>query len=391
MKKTLLLTLIFLLAAGLTVAQSPADEAYIKAMTANDPCQRVQLLKEYINNYSGKGTQYENYAYANLCLTPCKTKSLQESLNYGEKALSMGGLDTMTKAQVLLTLAGGYASQGQNLDKARTYATQVIEIGKTEKNKEGANPATWNQFIGGGYYALGTAAEKAKDTASAVENYLTAYSIMKNPKILASVKKMGKDYADAKNYAEAEKVFRAVYNQTKAPSDALALGQLLNRAGKNEEALGFLKEAYNKKKTGGVAFSIAVILANKAKNDPSMVNEAVRYSLEAAFLNNSNSEQAMKMAESIFFTMNQDLKYNQTVLAIQNKAKELEELTQIFNERFGNKSVEELSERDKEKMRVMMGDIEAMKKEIEGLQKQQETAIAKFNQLVAETKRRLGK
>ncbi len=391
MKKALLLSLIFLLTGGLALAQNPADEAYIKAMTANDPCQRVQLLKEYINNYAGKGTQYENYAYANLCLTPCQSKSLQESLNYGEKAISIGGLDAMTKAQVLLTLAAGYASQGQNLDKARTYANQVIELANAEKNKEGANPAQWNQIIGGAHYALGTAAEKAKDTASAVDNYLKAYSILKNPNILASVKKMGKDYADAKNYAEAEKIFRAVYNLTKSPNDALVLGQLLNRAGKKDEALVFLKEAYNKQKSGEVAYSIALILANKAKNDPSVVDEAIRYCLEAALLENPNSEQAMKLAESLFFTMKKDLKYNETVLAIQNKVKELEELTRLFNERFGNKSEEELSAREKESIQIMRGDIEALEKEIESLKKQQDAAIAKFNQLIQETKRRLTK
>ncbi|MBC7362537.1 MAG: tetratricopeptide repeat protein [Candidatus Aminicenantes bacterium] len=391
MKKIYLLLLILVFTTGLALAQNPADEAYIKAMTTNDPCQRVQMLKEYIAKYAGKGTQYENYAYANLCLTPCQTKTLQDTITYGEKALSVGGLDDVTKCQVLLVLAGVYVHQGQNLDKARSYANQAIETAKANKNKEGANPEQWNKVMGAGYSILGSAAEKAKDTSSAVEAYLTAYSLLKDPKILGMVKKMGKEYYDAKNYAEAEKVFRAVYNLNKEPEVAVFLGQLLIRNNKNDEALALLKEAYSKKKSGEVAFSIAVILAKKAQTDPSAVNEAIRYSLEAAFLPNANSEQAMKMAEGLFFTMNKDLKYNETVLEIQNKVKELEELTQIFNERFGNKNEEELSERDKQKMKDMLAEIEAKKAEIEKLKKQQESAIAKFNQLVEETKRRLGK
>ncbi|MCR4396347.1 MAG: tetratricopeptide repeat protein [Candidatus Saccharicenans sp.] len=391
MKRTLLFILLIMLAAGAIWAQNPGDEAYIKAMTVQDNCEKVKLLKEFINQYAGKGSQYENYAYAYLCLLPCPSKSLQESLNYGEKALSVGGLDAEVKSSLIIFLANNYVNQGQNLDKARNYANQLIELGKTEKTKEGANPDKWNKIIAAGHYILGNAAEKAKDTATAVEAYLNAYALSKDKGIMVSLRKMGKSYAEAKNYAEAEKVYRAIYNQTKDPNDALVLGQLLNRAGKNEEALGLLKEAYNKKKTGEVAFSIAVILANKAKTDPTAVNEAVRYSLEAAFLPNPNSEQAMKMAEGLFFTMNKDLKYNETVLAIQSKVKELEELTKIFNERFGGKSEEELTDKDKKKMQEFQADIDAIQAEIDKLKKQQESAIAKFNQLVEETKRRLGK
>lgn len=391
MKRTLLLILLFLLAACAIWAQNPADEAYIKAMTVQDNCEKVKLLKDFINQYAGKGSQYENYAYAYLCLLPCPSKSLQESLNFGEKALSLGGLDTTVKSSLMIFLANNFIAQGQNLDKAKNYAGQLIELGKTEKTKEGAVPDKWNKIIAAGYYILGSAAEKAKDTATAVKAYLDAYTLSKDKSIMISLRKMGKTFADAKNYAEAEKVYRSIYNQTKDPNDARLLGQLLNRAGKNGEALSLLKEAYSKKRTGEVAFSIAVILANKAKTDPALVNEAVRYSLEAAFLPNPNSEQAMKMAESMFFTMNKDLKYNETVLAIQNKVKELEELTKIFNERFGGKNEEDLTDKDKKKMQEFQADIDTLQAEIDKLKKQQEAAIAKFNQLVEETKHRVGK
>jgi len=372
-------------------AQNPADEAYIKAMTVQDNCEKVKLLKDFINQYAGKGSQYENYAYAYLCLIQCPSKSLQESINYGEKALAAGGLDAEVRVSLMAYLANNYISRGQNLDKAKNYGHQLIEIGKAEKSKEGANPDKWNKIMAAGYYILGNAAEKSKDTAAAVNAYLSAYSISKDRNIMASVRKLGKTYVDAKNFAEAEKVYRAIYNQSKDPNDAILLGQLLNRAGKNDEALALLKEAYAKKKTGEVAFSIAVILANKAKTDPSVVNEAVRYSLEAAFLPNPNSEKAKEMAEGLFFTMNKDLKYNETVLAIQNKVRELDDLTKVFNERFGGKSEDELTDKDKKKIKEFQADIDALQAEIDKLKKQQEAAIAKFNQLMEETRRRLGK
>ncbi len=390
MKKIFLVIFTLSLLAGIALAQNPADEAYIKAMTVQDNCEKVKLLKEFLNKYAGKGSQYENYAYAYLCLLPCPSKTVQESIGYGEKALTMEGLDADVKSSLYIFLANNYINQGQNLDKARNYANQLIELAKAEKGKEGANQDKWNKIMAAGYFIIGSAAEKASNIQAALDAYMTAYSMSKDKNILVNLRKLGKSFADAQKYGEAEKIYRTIYDQTKDPNDAILLSQVLLKANKNDEALSLLKEAYAKKKDGEVAFSIAVILANKAKTDPSAVNDAIRYSLEAAFLSKKNSEQAMKMAEGLFFTMNKDLKYNETVLAIQNKAKELDELTKFFNERFGGKSEEELSEKDKKKMQEMMAEMDAMKAEIEKLKAQQNAAIAKFNQMIEETKRRLG-
>ncbi len=146
MKRTGLATLaLTLLLFSLLPAQNEADDAYIKAMTSNNPAQRIQLLKEYIAKYAGKGTKYENFAYANICLTPYQGKSPKETTDYGEKALAAGGLDDTTKCQVLVTLSSVYSETGQNLDKAKNYAIQVVEIAKANKEKE-TDPSAQNQW-----------------------------------------------------------------------------------------------------------------------------------------------------------------------------------------------------------------------------------------------------
>jgi len=85
MKRIQLLFFLLIAASSLALAQNPGDEAYIKAMQTSDPCQRVQLLKSYVTTYAGKGTTYENYAYANLCLTPSKPKRWKKQLTTGKK------------------------------------------------------------------------------------------------------------------------------------------------------------------------------------------------------------------------------------------------------------------------------------------------------------------
>ena len=90
--KRILMTVLLLavVTTGFLAAQNEADDAYVKAMTQSDPCQKVQALKAYVQKYAGKGTQYENFANVYLCLTPCPSQPAAEKIQYGEKALDHG-------------------------------------------------------------------------------------------------------------------------------------------------------------------------------------------------------------------------------------------------------------------------------------------------------------
>ena len=370
-------------------AQTECDDAYIQAMTAQTPAQRVQLLKDFISKCAGKGSQYENFAYANLFLldNPGQTTD-------GEKAISMGGFDDLTKCQVLVKLSAVYSQNGQNLDKAKSYAQQVIDAAKAAKSKEadasGASPAQWNQFIGAGHFALGQAQEKAKDYKGAVDSYASSYAILKNAQILTSIKKLGKTLYDAKAYGDAEKAFKAAYTATKDDAIAVIYAQSLYRNGKDAEALALFKEIYAKKKTGELAYNIGIIVAKEAKTNPAATNDAIRYLLEAAFTYPAQSKQAMQLAETLFFLNNKELRYNETVTEIQAKAKKIEGLTKNYNDKFGNKEEDDLSNTEKAEMESMMAEIEFENKELEKLQSAQNMAIAKFNKLLEDTKQRLG-
>jgi len=396
MKKTLVLATLLiplLLLPQLALSQtSEADEAYIKAMTAQTPAQRAQLLKDYLGKYAGKGTKYENFAYANLCLLAYPGKTEKETIDYGEKALSVGGLDDLTKTQVLLVLSGLYSKSGQNLDRAKSYANQAVEIGKANKDKGAAESsgAEWNKIIGAAYFTLGQAQEKNKETAAAIDSYVASYSLLKNPQILQTLKKLAKTQYDNKQFTEAEKTGRAIYNLTKDFESSVFLAKCLYRNGRNEEALKYFKEAYAKQRSGEIAYNIGLILAKEAQTNPAAVMEAITYLIEASFTYPSQAQQAMSMAESLFFTANKNLKYNETVQQLQELGKKIEELTNTYNSKFGNKEEENLSEAEKKEMKNLLAQIEEAKKAIEKLQAEQNMAIAQFNKLLEETKKKLG-
>jgi len=304
MKKAILLLAIVPLLVGPLAAQDACSDAYVKAMTAQSPAERAQLLKAFLTQCAGKGNQYENFANANLALQEYPGKTPADVTNFGEKALALGGLDDLTKCQLLLVLSSLYSKSGQNLEKAKSYASQVTETARAAKSKEteGAttSAAQWNQMIGAGFFALGQAREKGSDAKGAVDAYANSYAILKNPKILASIKKLGKTLYDAKNYAAAEAAFKAAYEATKDPEIGTIYAQAVYRSDKEGEALVLFKELYGKKKSGELAYNIGIILAKQAKTNPAISSEAIRYLLEARFTYPAQAKQSRGIAENLF-------------------------------------------------------------------------------------------
>ena len=384
MKRTVLIAgLIALVAAGSLFAQNEADDAYVKAMSQSDPCQKVQMLKAFLQKYSGRGSQYENFANAYICLLPCPTKPAAESIQYGEKALTMSGIDDSTKVQLLVALSGQYTQSGQNLDKAKARAGDLIALAKANKEKD-PNDAQWNKLIGAGYYLQGQADEKAKDMGGAADSYISSYAILKDPKIMAQIKKLAKTLYDAKQFAEAEKVFRSLYNHAKDSESALILGQTLYRNNKADEALTLFKEAYAKKKTGELAYNIGIILAKKAPQ------EAIDYLIEASFLYPAQSQNALGMAQNLFFTSSPDAKINDIINKIQEKQKKIDELTKSFNTKFTDKNEEDLTDAEKAEMKKILSDIDAVKAEIAKLQSSSSEMTAKWSRRMEDVKKKIG-
>jgi len=388
MKKTVWIALsLLVLAAPYLAAQSPADEEYVKAMQQTDGCQKIQLLKAWLGKYAGQGSQYEQFANAYICLTPCPSKNVAEAVQYGEKALTMSGLDDTTKVQLMSTVSALATSIGQT-DKAKAAAQQLIDLGQAKKS---ADPAQWTKIIGAGYYLQGQAAEKAKDWSGAAQSYIQSYGILKDPKIAAQLRKIGKSLYDSKQFDAAEKVYREFYASAKDAESAVLLGQTLYKSGKTDEALAIFKEAYAKKKTGELAYNIGIIVAKQAQTDPAKATEAINTLLEASFLYPAQSQNAMNMAQSLFFTATKDVKYNELVAKIQEHNKAIEEYTKTYNSKIEGKSEDDLSESDKKVMQKLLDAIEVEKEAIKKLEAEQKVYLDRFNQLVAQAKSRAGK
>ena len=383
MKRTLgtTVTLVFLLA-GLVAAQS-ADEDYLKAMQISDNCAKIQALEAYIAKYAGQGTTNEHWAYAYYCLTPCATKNAQKAAEYGEKALTMPGIDGQTKLGLLGTIPMHYQSAGQ-MDKAKAAAQKIIEYGKsTSDAKLGA------QLQAGGYELLGQFSEKTGDYGAAAANYITGYSIFKAPSISKALNTLAATLYKGQKFAEAEKVFRQFYAADQGPESASLLGQTLYKQGKVDEALAIYKEGYAKKKTGPLALNIAIILNGQVKDNPAKTNEAISALIEAAVLNPNQSKNLLGQAQNLFVGQDKDLA--SSYAKIEEHKKAIEEFTKTYNSKIEGKSEDDLSEADKRVLKKLEDNIKVEEQAIASIQAGQKGVLDKFNALVAQVRTRLGK
>jgi hypothetical protein len=98
----------------------------------------------------------------------------------------------------------------------------------------------------------------------------------------------------------------------------------------------------------------------------------------------------MQMAESLYFLSKKELKYNENVQALQQKSKKLETLTNTFNDKFGEKEEEDLSDSEKAEMESLLKQIDAEQEAIKKLEADTKAALQGFQQLLEKAKQRLG-
>jgi hypothetical protein len=382
MKKTIGIaaSLLFLSMAGFLAAQTP-DEEYLKAMQIKDPCQQAQALDAYITNFAGKGGQYDNYAY--YCLSGCATKNVDKAVSYGEKALTMPATDSDTKLKIYFTIPQLYAGAGQ-MDKAKAAVQRIIDLGKASNDA-----ATKARLQASGYVLLGQFAEKSGDYGAAASAYITAYGVLKDPSISKLLNSLAATLYKNQKYADAEKVFRQFYAADQGPESAALLGQTLYKEGKIDEALSVYKEAYARKRSASLAQNIAIILNQEVKSKPALKSEAINAFIEAAILIPSQSKMYLQAAQNLYISDSPDLAAINSKIGEHNKA--IEQLTATYNQKYGDKSVDELSASDKSTMQKLKDAIAAEQEAITGLQGQLKSVLDKFNQLVAQVRSKLGR
>lgn len=99
-----------------------------KAITEKDTKLRFEYLKEYEALYGKKKDKVARYLYLNLANAAYKLQNFDETIQYGEQALTFSETDPTNRLNVFFMLANSFKVTKNDMDKAQHYAQQTIEL-----------------------------------------------------------------------------------------------------------------------------------------------------------------------------------------------------------------------------------------------------------------------
>jgi len=126
------------------------DEMWRKAITEKDTRLRFEYLKEYEALYGDKKDKVTRYLYLNLANAAYKLQNFDETIQYGEQALTFDETDATNRLNVLFMLANAFKVTKKDIDKASHYAQLTIDLANEliKKREEiDRDPEAMQKFI----------------------------------------------------------------------------------------------------------------------------------------------------------------------------------------------------------------------------------------------------
>ncbi len=301
-KIIILLTMLLVVGSSVLFA---VDKEQVDSWTAlvgeKDLQVKIQKLEAYFNKYGAKEDRYSMYMYIHLAQTTYLLQQYEKTIQFGEKALTYPNIDASNKLPLYLYLANAYNLTKKDLDKAYSYAEQIIALATSLRSQSQSNSA-----IDIGYTApalrvqvqlLAAKTQDPQNALLALNKALEAFQMDKSDKsanfVLALSERMIKidKLEDAIRGVE-------VINANKPNADYhKMLGLWYHRLKNMPKAIENLKTSYQMKRNAKVAYDLGVLL-NQAQN----MDNALEYLAESHLLNDEKySPEALKLLEHLVF------------------------------------------------------------------------------------------
>jgi tetratricopeptide (TPR) repeat protein len=303
---------------------------YIRARQIININSQIQAFEAYLLKYPD--SEYHKYVYVLLAKDYLGVGNQLEAIKYAgkaEKFIHQLNLPELEMTVLYILLSADYLGR-QDKEKASVYADKVIQVAS------GKQEDVWKKLLA---------------SAQGIKNKTGVTPIKVSP-----IKRAGELY----------------------------------KAGKTDEALKIFRDEYKLKKDGAVAYNIGIILAQKAKADKMLVAEAVNYLLEASVLYPPKSQEAMKLAEGLFFGHYIDkdtgLNYNGLIQRAETLKSTLKKKTDEFNAKYSGKEENEV---DKKQMDSDQKALTDLGKNIKQLDSKIRKAVEDFNKVLAQARGRV--
>ncbi|MCX6557064.1 MAG: hypothetical protein NTW95_06475 [Candidatus Aminicenantes bacterium] len=281
-------------------------DAWIAIQSEKNLQARFDKLEEYYKTYGDKDERNAMYMYMNLADAAYLLQQFDKTIQYGEKTLLYKDLDPQNKLRIYLCLANAYNLTKKDMDKAYSYADQVIELAKTLRAENQSTTIDTNYTAPALRIQVQLLAAKPEDPQNAITAFnksLEAYQLDKSDKSANFVLVFSERMLKNQRVEDAIRGIEAV-NQNKPNAEYYKmLGMWYNRLKNSDKAVENLKASYQMKKNAKVAYDLGVLL-NKTD-----IDGAMDYLAEANLLNDEKySPDALKLLQHlVFFVKAKDL------------------------------------------------------------------------------------
>lgn len=297
----LIILIITLSLPGLLALDKEQTDAWIDLVGEKDLQVKMQKLEAYYNKYGAKEDRNSMYMYLQLAFTTYQLQQYEKTIQFGEKALTYKEIENSHKLQLNLYLANAYNLTKKDLDKAYSYAQQVIEIGNSLRTENQANSAIDVNFTAPALRVqvqlLSAKTEDPQNSLLALNKAIEAYHLDKSEKSANFVKALSEHMLKSSKIEEAIRGIE-VLNQDKPNADYYKLlGTWYARLKNNPKAIENFKASYSLKKNAQVAYNLGILL-----NQNQELDSALEYLAESHLLNDEKySPEALKLLEHLVF------------------------------------------------------------------------------------------
>lgn len=312
-KKIIVIIIMCVLVATGSLFADKRSDMWQKAITEKDPNLKYQYLQQYETEFGGKKDKLARYLYLNLCDTAFKLKKWDESIQYGEKALTFEEIEINNKIRVFTYLANAYRITKKDVEKAYHFASQTADLAQetitnTEKSSQDEASKKKNIDYYSHYYLAPSYRLQAlilydkdknnvQNLKEATAKASEAYKIDKSANSAKMVAGMAMNLSKKRANQEAINALELIIDKSKPEYNYVnLLANLYVRLKKMDKAAEYFELAYKAKRKPSLAQKIGQLVQK------TNMEKGLRYLAEAYVLQDmDNTTEAYRYLQHLYF------------------------------------------------------------------------------------------
>ena len=302
-KAAILIIAIMLLSFSLAFA---IDKEQVDTWTAlvgeKDLQVKLQKLESYYNKYGAKEDRYSMYMYVYLAQTSYLLQQYEKTIQFGEKALLYKEIDASNKLPLYLYLANAYNLTKQDLDKAYSYAEQIVTLANSLRSANTSHSVMDINYTAPALriqaqLLAAKAQEDPQKTIRALDKAIEAFNLDKSDKSANFVTHLSDYLSKNDRIEDAIRGLETLVAVNPNAGQSKLLGVWYARNKNIPKAIENFKASYAQKKNAQVAYNLGILL-----NQNLEIDAAIEYLAEAHLLNDEKySPEALKLLDHLVF------------------------------------------------------------------------------------------